>query len=79
MGVNKCFRLAFKLKKMKPSKSEILVNSYSITKTFRLQYKKKENLAEVMPRSSKTAKNGQSEPLKTDFFEPLKKSFKVML
>jgi hypothetical protein len=26
-----------------------------------------------------TAKNGQSEPLKTDFFEPLKKSFKVML
>jgi hypothetical protein len=26
-----------------------------------------------------TAKNGQSEPLKTDFFEPLKKSFQTML
>jgi len=26
-----------------------------------------------------SAKNGQSEPLKTDFFEPLKKSFKVIL
>lgn len=28
---------------------------------------------------SKTAKNGQSEPLKTEFFEPLKKSFQTML
>jgi transposase len=27
----------------------------------------------------KVAKNGQSEPLKTDFFEPLKKSFQTML
>ena len=27
----------------------------------------------------KSAKNGQSEALKTDFFEPLKKSFKVIL
>ncbi len=26
-----------------------------------------------------TAKNGQSEPLKTDLFEPLKKSFQTML
>ncbi len=25
------------------------------------------------------AKNGQSEPLKTEFFEPLKKSFQTML
>jgi len=26
-----------------------------------------------------SAKNGQSEPLKTEFFEPLKKSFQIML
>jgi len=25
------------------------------------------------------AKNGQSEPVKTDFFEPLKKSFQTIL
>jgi hypothetical protein len=29
--------------------------------------------------TDQAAKNGQSEPLKTDFFEPLKKSFQTML
>ena len=35
--------------------------------------------AEEVVKEIDGAKNGQSEPLKTDFFEPLKKTFQTML
>ena len=56
-----------------------IVQSIKEQHAFHLKIVKKLHEAGTTIICSTDAKNGQSEPLKTDFFEPLKKSFQTML